>query len=117
MSEEISYHMPWEERVDKLVKVGTRVELNEGVAPAAQGQRGLVISHKWASIDQQVVNIVKMDDPDWGPKYSSGYVGKCETLGVGTHCCHLLGGAGEEVLFPSASIASQLRAKEKSKYG
>ena len=98
------------EDTDRLIKNGTRVELNDGVAPAAQGQRGVVTSHRWSAIDQEVLNVIQMDDPDWGVKFSSGYSHGLDTLAVGTHCCELIEGANEqENLFDGLALREKLR--------
>lgn len=102
------------EKTDQLVKNGTRVELNDGVAPAAQGQRGVVTSHRWSAIGQEVLNVIQMDDPDWGVKYSSGYSPGLDTLAVGTHCCELIDGATEqESLFDGLVLRERLREEDR----
>lgn len=96
-----------------IIKTGTRVRLNDGVAPAAQGQEGLVISHRWSSIDQEIVNVVKMDDPDWGPKYSSGYAGPTPELGVSTACCDILGLDPDDALIEGEHLQAKHRKEER----
>lgn len=94
-----------------IIKTGTRVRLNDGVAPATQGQEGLVIEHRWSSCDQQILNVVKMDDPDWGPKFSGGYKGPCETLGVSAACCDILGPDPKDALIEGEHLQAELRDK------
>jgi len=95
---------------DWLIKNGTRVRLNDGVAAAAQGQTGVVKDHRWSAVEQAVLNVVQMDDPDWGVKFSSGYSPGIETLAVETHCCEMLD--RESNLFDGRQLREKLRAED-----
>ena len=116
----VSFHHDGETKVTDVIKVGTRVELNSGVANQCQGQRGEVTGHRWSTCSWAVLNIVKMDDPTWngklGPKSGRGW-SEVKTLGVGTHCCNLLDGAGTAAMFPARDILEEMKEKERTRYG